>query len=215
MIFCIKNFHKNINSSLTAKSIKHFGNYKIYLINVYQNKICRENLDESLFEDIYDFKAKYDFGPGFANPANGYYFTEGINHAFNIFKEESDKLIILDEDHFFTNGATIKELNENEYDYAWAHWASPNPHPNDINAAIMSLRPSKFLNLNIFPIPERMQYVETLLRLELFDKIPNNLIKYKIKNRNYLNYGAEYYGDGCFTNDHNVILQNLKNVGIL
>jgi hypothetical protein len=44
MKFCIKNYHKNINSSLTAKSIKHFGNFDIYLINVYKDTIDRSHL---------------------------------------------------------------------------------------------------------------------------------------------------------------------------
>lgn len=213
MIFCIKNFHKNVNSSLTAKSIRHFCSHKIYLINVYKDTIDRDGLDTSLFDEIFDFKAQYDFGPGFGSPANGYYFTEGINLAFNLFKEIDEKIVILDEDHFFTNGNTIRELESNEYDYAWAHWASPDPHPNDVNAAIVSFRPNKVKDL--FPLPERMQYVEILIRTELLEKIPSDLVTYKIYNRDYKEYGAEYRGDGCFTNDANIIRQQLKINGII
>jgi hypothetical protein len=217
MIFCIKNFHKNKNSSLTAKSVRHFGDYKVYLINVYKDSIDRTDLDDSLFDGIFDFKAKYDHGPGFGNPANGCYFTEGINHAFNCFRESDEKVVVLDEDHFFTNGATIKELEENEYDYAWAHWASPDPHPLDVNAAIVSFRPKKFEGTGLFPLPERIQFVETLLRTELLQRIPSNLLVYKMVNRNYEvhNGGAKYYGDGIFTNDYSVVESHMRNAGII
>jgi hypothetical protein len=210
MIFCIKNFHKNINSSLTARSIKHFGDHKVVLINVYKDIIDYTDLDKNIFDKIYNFKAKYDFGPGEGSPANGYYFTEGINHAFNCFKDTNEKIVVLDEDHFFTTGQTIKELEENEYDLAWAFWISPPPESdNTVSGAIISFKPKMVESL--FPLPERMQYIEHLLKEEFLEKLPDNLSSYKIKNRHHGNY----YGDGFFTNDYNDIFKALKNNNII
>jgi hypothetical protein len=210
MIFCIKNYHKNINSSLTAKSIKHFGDHKVYLINVYKDNIDRTDLDQDIFDGIFDFKAQYDFGPGEGSSANGYYFTEGINHAQKCFKDSEEKIVVLDEDHFFTTGKTIKELEENEYDLGWAFWISPPPESNNsVSGAIISFRPKKVDFL--FPLPERNQYIEHLLKEEFLEKMPDNLISYKMRNRNH----GDYNGDGFFTNDYNKIYEELKRVNIL
>jgi hypothetical protein len=211
MIFCIKNYHKNINSSLTARSIKYFdSNHRVFLLNVYKGEIDRTDLQIELFDGIFDFKAKYDFGPGEGSPANGYYFTEGINYAQKCFEDSDEKIVVLDEDHFFTTGQTIKELEENEYDLAWAFWISPPPESdNTVSGAIISFRPKRVASL--FPLPERMQYIEHLLKEEFLEKLPKELISYRIKNRHHGNY----YGDGFFTNDHNEILTSLQNNNIL
>jgi len=211
MIFCIKNYHKNVNSSLTATSIKYFGkHHKVVLLNIYKDNIDQDGLDLSKFDEIFNFKAKYDFGPGEGSPANGFYFTEGINHAQRLFSNIDDKIVVLDEDHFFTNGATIKELEENEYDLAWAFWIAPPPESeNTVSGAIISFRPKK-VNI-LFPLPERMQYIEHLLKEEFLEKLPNDLISYKMKNRNH----GDYNGDGFFTNDHREIYNSLKNNNII
>ena len=41
--------------------------------------------------------------------------------------------------------------------------------------------------------------------------MPDNLISYKMKNRNH----GDYNGDCFFTNDHNEIYEELKRVNIL
>jgi hypothetical protein len=211
MIFCIKNYHKNINSSLTAKSIKHFGDHKVYLINIHKHDIPdREGLDASLFDGIYDFKAKYNFGTGAGSQVNGFYFSEGINRAFECFKHTEEKIVVIDEDHFFTTGKQIQDLEENEYDLAWAYWTAPPPQSDiDVSGAIISFRPASIKNL--FPLPERLQFIEHLLKQELLEKMPSNLKVYKMKYRDYTNY----FGDGFFTNDWAEIDAELKKIGII
>jgi hypothetical protein len=83
-----------------------------------------------------------------------------------------------------------------------------------MNAAIVGIRPSKFAATNLFPLPESRVY-ETLLRKELLQKLPPHIKTYKIANRTYNDCGANYCGDGCFTNDCEVIDKKLKEVGIL
>jgi hypothetical protein len=208
MIFCIKNFHKNENSCLTAKSIKHFGDYKIYLFNIFSHNVDHTDLDKNLFEKIIDIKGKYNFGSGAGSKNNGYYFAEGINLIFNYFKNLDEKVIILDEDQYFSNGKTIQELKENDYHLAWANWFSPYNDPEDMAANILSFKP-KYVS-HLFPIPEKAEYIEKTLREELLYKIQKENI-YKIKNRNY----NEYFGDGHFTNDAKEIKKELKQKGII
>ena len=209
MIFFIKNFYKNKNSSLTAKSIKYFNkNYKIYLFNIYKDSIDLLDLDKSLFEDIIHFKGKYDFGPGVGNENNGFYFSEGINHIQNYFKDYDEKIIILDEDQFFTTGKVIRELEENSFDFAWAHWPSPTWNQRDVAGNILAINPKK--TNHIFPIPEEKKYIEILLRESILDKLDSSNI-YKIKHRDFTNY----FNDGFFTNDYNDIESHLKQAGII
>jgi hypothetical protein len=209
MIFCIKNFHKNKNSSLTAKSVKFFNkDYKIYLFNIYKESVDLSELEISLFEDIINFKAKYDFGSGVGNENNGFYFSEGINHIQNYFKDYDDKVVILDEDQFFTSGKVIKELEENNFEFAWAHWPSPIWNQRDVAGNILSFNPKKINHL--FPIPEEKKYIEILLRENLLDKISDEKV-YKIKNRNFTNY----FDDGIFTNSVADIEYHLSLKGII
>jgi len=211
MIVCIKNYHKNINSSLTAKSVKHFlPNAKVYLFNIYEF-LTREGLDQHIFDGIFDFEAKYSgkiWGPGEGSPSNGLYFTEGINHIFNTFSNIEEKVVILDEDHFFTSGKTLGELDSIDYDFAWAYWFAPEPHPLDMSASILSFRPNKVSHL--FPLPERVQFIETLLRIELHEKLIGSCKIHKITTRDH----GDYHGDGKFTNSHQVIQEELRKAGI-
>jgi len=211
MIFCIKNYHKNKNSSLTAKSIKYFGeHHKVYLLNIFKDSIDLEDIDKTVFDGIFNFKAKYDLGSGDGSPVNGFYFTEGINHAQACFKDTEEKIVVLDEDHFFTTGKQIKDLEENEYDLAWAYWMAPPPQSSiDVSGAIISFRPKRVESL--FPLPERLQFIEHLLKQEFLEKLPSHLKSYKMKFRNH----GDYFGDGKFTNDWKVIDYELRRVGIL
>jgi hypothetical protein len=87
--------------------------------------------------------------------------------------------------------------------------APPPCSPRDVSGAIISFRPKKVQSL--FPLPERMQCIEHLLREEFLDKLPNNLISYKMKYRNH----GDYFGDGFFTNDWQKIDTELKRMGII
>lgn len=211
MIVCIKNYHKNRNSSLTARSVRHFlPNSKICLFNIYEN-LDRSNLDLEVFDEIHDFPAKYSgrvWGTGAGSPSNGLYFTEGINHVFNTFSDSEEKVVILDEDHFFTSGKTLHELDATEYDFAWAYWFAPEPHPLDVSASVLSFRPRKVSHA--FPLPERVQFIETLLRIELHEKLIGTCNIHKISTRNH----GDYFGDGQFTNDYRFIEAKLTEAGV-
>ena len=211
MIICIKNYHKNRNSSLTARSVRHFlPTSKICLFNIYET-INREQLDLEVFDEIFDFEAKYSgkvWGTGAGSPSNGLYFTEGINHVFNKFSDVDEKVLILDEDHFFTTGQTLRELENVDYDFAWAYWFAPEPHPLDVSASVLSFRPKKVAH--VFPLPERVQFIETLLRTELHEKLIDTCKIHKITTRIH----GDYKGDGQFTNDYQFIENKLREAGI-
>jgi len=211
MIVCIKNYHKNRNSSLTARSVRHFlPNAKICLFNIYET-LTRDGLDTEVFDEMFDFEAKYSgkiWGTGAGSPSNGLYFTEGINHVFDKFSNTEEKVVILDEDHFFTTGQTLRELESTEYDLAWAYWFAPDPHPHDMSASVLSFRPQRVAS--VFPLPERVQFIETLLRCELHEKLMGQCLIHKISTRHH----GDYFGDGIFTNDYQVIERHLENAGI-
>lgn len=208
MIFAIKNYHKNKSSNLTAISVRHFSNAPIYLFNIYGETCSHDDLDKSLFTEILDIKGKYNFGSGHGSQVNGYYFTEGINHIFNHFSSLNEKVVILDEDQYFTTGAVINELREAEYDLAWAVWRAPGGEPDDMAANILSFRPASVAHA--FPLPEKMQYTEILLRENLMAKVPLER-RHQIRHR----YQTNYFGDGHFTNYWQEIESSLKGAGII
>ena len=116
-----------------------------------------------------------------------------------------------DEDHYFTNGETLKELNNNNWDFAYAQYGK---QPSWINASILGFIPSKYSS--VFPLPECTKvysdyYVERHLSDVLFKKIDPSLKKYLIRNRKTSNY----MGDGQYTNSSDVIEQHLKEAGII
>ena len=60
---------------------------------------------------------------------------------------------------------------------------------------------------DLFPLPEKNEYIEPLLRRELLDKcVKLGYSALTIPTRNYDNYG----NDGLFTNDVEVIKHELK-----
>ena len=105
-VFILKNFKRSKDCILTIKSIRHFCDNEIYILNLFS-----ENLDEylshpnlSYAEEIeklvvqqYFGQTKYNLGPGEFSPANGLYYSEGINYCFEIFKTQNRKVILLDE----------------------------------------------------------------------------------------------------------------------
>lgn len=192
MIVVIKNFKRNEASTLVAKSVKYFlPDVDIYLLNLYKDEINLEYIEKELFKDIFNYETKYVLGPGEYSPNNGYYYSEAFNLIYEKFKNYNDKLLILDENHYFTNGSTLKEITENDFDIAWAYWCID--YGEYVNASIFCMNPSKMIS---FPIPEIYMPIETLLKIYIMEK-HNHLVKYELKNRNCNNY----FGDGYYTND--------------
>ena len=227
MIIFYKNYRRTERTLLSIKSVRHlFPNIQIKCLLLY-------NYSSTEYEDVLlDFRKlgveiffdkktnNFDDGPqNVATPAGlmGFYFTEGINKIQNIMKEYDGKVLILDEDNFFTTGKTIDFLQNNDFDLAYAEWGAPHPistryvysHKIGINGSIIAINPKK-LNC-IFPIIEMEEFIENILGYELYDKcVKLNFNILEIATRKYSNY----CGDGVFTNDINVIKEELKKANI-
>lgn len=206
--------------NLTATSIKHFmPNIDIYCFTFFKDKI--DASQEKLLPYIKEIqlKTKYTSSKaihdhvdpsqtsGFANPDNGLYFCEGYNAIFNRFKTYSEKIIMLAEDHYTTKGHYLKELDENDWDVAFASGFSPT---SNVNASIIGIVPSKLTN--IFPLPETNKVpIETTLTKALIGKIKKRKRVYQLKCRNWI----DYCGDGQYTNSSEIIEKDLKAHGII
>jgi hypothetical protein len=168
---------------------------------------------------IYFDKKKYNFGNASAagSSLNGYYFTEGIN-KIQALTRDSEKVLILDEDSFFTTGRTIQFLLDNNFDLACGYWPAPPGNaltyserpPFELNASIIAIN-SKNVN-KLFPIVEKEEYVEILLGHELFTKVReiSNSIIFELQTRRYTDYG----GDGLHTNNIETIKEELTKANI-
>lgn len=231
---CIKNFERNESANLVAISVKHFiPNAKIYLFNFYDERknINIEQLEQTLYQDIINIPSKYVLGQLNSDCSNarnnGLYYTEYYNLVYKYFQNLNGKVLLLDDNHFFTNGNTLKEILDNNFDIAWAFYSGVPPKLNGeyltlshrslievycggyVNGSILCINPIKFKNLNIFPLPEYREYIETILTEKLINN--NNLVKYQIKNR----YDGDYFNDGIYTNDPNEMKHMMIECGIL
>lgn len=216
---CIKNFERNDSSNLVALSVKHFiPDANIYLFNFYDYRkgINLNGLDEDLFIDIINIPSKYLLGQLTTDcqngRINGLYYTEYFNLAYKYFQNYDSKLLLLDDNHFFTNGNTLNEIINNNFDIAWAIYSGAPPKLNGdyiniphkkiinsecggyVNASILCINPIKFKN--IFPLPEIVEYIEIILTDNLLNN--NDLINYQLKNR----YDDDYFDDGIHTNNY-------------
>jgi len=216
MLIFFKNFKRTERTLLSIQSIRYwFPTIKIYCLNLYLNSSDEYIAYSDLFKELdvvvfYD-KKTYNFESDAGGSINnGFYFTEGLNKMFNLCNDDDDKVLMLDEDSFFTSGETLKFLIENEFDLAYGTWPSPNPNKYEqINGSIICLKPR--VMKNIFPIKECGEYIENLLGRELYDKcIKMGLRVIKIPTRTYTDYG----GDGIHTNDVEIIKKELIKVNI-
>ena len=223
-IFIIKNFKRTKDCILTIKSIRHFCNNEINVLHLFKESIDEYKVSSelSLNQEIMDMgviqhfgKTKYvfpsfDFGPG---PANGLYYSEALNYCFAMFKHQNKKVILLDENHFFTTGETIKFLLNNDYDFAYGSWGDPTY--DDGGANLMpncSLLGVNFFNLkHLFPIQERFMFCEPLVNEEIITKITDKSRIVKIPTREAHNY----YGDGFYTNEYDLMYAALQKSGII
>ena len=227
MIVFFKNYKRTDRVLLSIQSVRFlFPDIDIRCLNLYD-----ESADEYLYEcesdlellkklniKLYFDKKKYNFGDTSAEGSsyNGYYFTEGINKIQAITKDY-DKVLIIDEDSFFTTGDTIKFLLSNPFDLACCHWPAPpdmltyTERPQfEMNASILAINPKRINQF--FPIIEKKEYVEILLGHELFDKVRNmeDSIVLEIPTRRY----DDYCGDGLHTNDIRIIKEELTKANI-
>jgi hypothetical protein len=226
MVIFYKNYKRTERTLLCIKSVRHlFPTIQIKCLFLY-------NYSESEYEnDIIEFKKlnvelffdkkrnNFDDGAPGGTPGGlmGFYFTEGINKIQSLMKDYDGKVLILDEDNFFTTGETINFLLNTDFDLAYGTWPAPFPvsvrykiqHHHGMNASILAMNPKK-LN-HIFPLIEMEEYIENILGYELWDKCVQ--AKYKMVHIPTRNYG-NYHGDGVFTNDIEVIKKELKKANI-
>jgi len=228
-IFIVKNFKRTKHCILTIKSIRHFCDNEINVLHLFNESIDEYKVSSELSfsEDLMDMdviqhfgKTKYNnttfqiSGLGDSGPANGLYYSEALNYCSEIFKGQNKKVILLDENHFFTSGETIKFLLNNDYDFAYGTWGNPyliddqdeNLMPN------CSLLGINFLNLKkLFPIQEQFTFCEPLISQEILTKITDKSRIFKIPTRVHNNY----CGDGFHTNDYDQMYDALQKSGIV
>lgn len=206
--------------NLTTKSVRYFlPAARIVCMSLYKEKPDEYSTQEPLDVSIeqYFFKTQFvnkDNKPqdhidstqtsGYQNIDNGKYFVEGYNLAYFLMRERDEKVLMLAEDHFFTNGVVIKELVQNDFDLAYAPW----DNDLDANGSILCVNFKKLSHL--FPLNHVGIPIERFLQHDLVEKVDPNR-RYAITNRKH----ANYFGDGKYTNSSVEIEQELRNVGIL
>ena len=221
MIIAFRNFFRNRMVNLTATSVRYFHpTADIHCFSFYKNSEDDYKYTEPLYPWIQQtyIKTKYvgtkssvqdsvhvDLTNGYGNHENGCYFNEGFNHIFNVFQNYNDKVLILAEDHFFTTGATLREIQEKDFDVCYAN---ADQHILEANASILAIVPTRVKHL--FPLPEKPQRVENLLMESLTSKIPGDRL-HRLSTRNWI----DYMGDGVYTNGSDIIARSLKEVGII
>ena len=180
---------------------------EVHCLFLFDNGPEEYESEASRFRDMgvvvhYD-RNKHRLGPGCYSPANGCYYTEYLNYFSQIFKDEK-KVLAMDEDVYFTTGETLRWMNETEFDLAWAPWWI------GVNAAILGINFQKLGCL--FPLPEKVEYIEAILRDELHKKAVDMGADIKlIPTRNHDNY----FGDGSYTNDTEHIRRHLIDAKII
>jgi hypothetical protein len=226
-IFIIKNFKRTKDCILTIKSIRHFCNNEINVLHLFNESIdiylMKVSSELSLIEEIMDMGVIQHFGktkynnitsvPGNPGQANGLYYSEALNYCFEMFKQQNKKVILLDENHFFTSGETIKFLLNNDYDFAYGTWGNPylldDRDEKMPNCSILGIN---FLNLkHLFPIQEQFMFCEPLISQEILTKITDKSRIFKIPTRVH----GDYCGDGFHTNDYDQMYDALQKSGIV
>ena len=215
MIIFFKNFKRTDRTLLSIQSVRHFfPTIDIRCLTLYLDGEHEYDEYTNKFKElgvtVYMDKKKYNFAEsGAGSMNNGFYFTEGINKMFNLSSNHS-KVLMLDEDSFFTTGKTIQFLIDNDFDFAYGTWPSPSPNGcEQINGSIVALNCAKVKEL--FPLPERQEYIENLLGSELHSQCLKRGFKtLAIPTRVYTDYG----GDGSHTNNINQIKEELARANI-
>ncbi|MEI6388152.1 MAG: hypothetical protein WCQ50_16110 [Spirochaetota bacterium] len=219
----IKNFQRNRMVNLTAQSVKHFlPNADIHCLTLYKQSMDEYASQEPLLPFIKEFTAQTKYVSnknvydgtnsaeisGFAHPDNGSFFAEGYNIIFEKFRDSDQKLLMLAEDHFFTTGQTLREVVEIDWDAAYAGWQDWGDYRN-VNGSILAIVPSKVGHL--FPVSEQTNYmVEWTYWHGLIARLDRSRVHEFTTRRE-----GDYKGDGFCTNSSDIMLEKMKEAGIL
>ncbi len=211
----LKNFFRNNICNLTIASIRHFRpDADIYCLCQYKEKASEydalEPLNLPLFKIFYRQSKYTNLGPSKANQYNNLFFTEGYNQIFDFVQKEhenkNESMLLLAEDHFFTTGNTLNELDNIDCDVAYGSWDAENS--SGANGSILYFLPE--VAKYFFPIHEQHTTIEKSLKDSFIRKF-NEKRAHRITTRNELNYG----GDGKYSNDYEEIKGELIKAGIL
>jgi hypothetical protein len=196
--------------NLTARSIKHFlHDAEFNVLNLYKESVSEYDGQPPLFTgNVYSRQSKYTgMGSSVGNLANNLFFSEGYNIIADLYKGCDQKILMICEDHFFTTGATLRELRDTEFDLAVAPWDSYGIHRNienrGVNGSLLCVRPTKVS----FPIPEKKEPVEGVMQ-GWFDE--QKCKKHRLSTRDAI----DYKGDGFYSNSAKEIEEALTKVGI-
>lgn len=204
LVIVFKNFKRYDFLSLSIKSAIHFvGSENVFCVDIYPEERYSEEGYKKIplpKEQIFSRKTKYHGGD---SSVNCQFFSEGHNFAYEAFKDYNGKVLSINEDHFFTNGETIKELKNESFDLAWANWVWPDL--NSVNGSFLCFVPYKCSQL--FPLPEKPEFVDKFYYNHIINgNKDRNLVLYKVKNRE----GEDYKGDGIRTNDFGTAINYIK-----
>lgn len=205
----IKNFYKKEDCHLSALSMKHFmPDAKITVFNFYDESkgLDLNQFDEELFNDVINIPTKYILTmlPNLQRN-NGLFYAEAYNWIYKYYSLLDGKLLIADENVYFLKDIQLKELMENDFDFAWAEWyevplSFHGKRGGIINGSLVGINPVKMKDF--FPMPEIREYFETVLTDHFLKK--DGIVKYKMRTR----YKGEF--DGFYTNDKDLMIREMK-----
>lgn len=197
VIFALKNFYRNLVANLTIRSIRHFRpDAEIHVLCLTAPDKDYSTQEPLLVDEAHTHYRPtkfFNMGPSVANQSNNVFFSEGYNILYSILKDVDDKVLLLAEDHFFTTGATIAELEGAEFNVAYAPWNT------GANGSILGVRPARLKSR--FPISEARECVEKILGNWAMS-IPACHV---ISTRNEL----DYKGDGFYANTYDEIIPTI------
>jgi hypothetical protein len=234
MIVAFRNYFRNKMVNLTALSVKHFiPDAEFHCFTFYKhNPVAEYANQEPLYDwikntnhqtkwtasrtDVHDSPHIHGTS-GAGHPHNGMFFAESFNLIHDTFKDVDDIVLCLCEDHFFTTGATLKEVVNEDYGLCIgpvavsAEVAVYPGQDREANACIMAFRPKRIANH--FPLPEGPDPIEILLRKYLVEPVLNEGTQHihRLTTRNW----TDYCGDGLYTNSSDVIREEMVKAGIL
>lgn len=229
---CIRNFFRNKMVNLTATSVKYFlPNAEISCISFYKKNPSEYDSQEQLHPYIQEYRTQTRYvnpdpnaihdcidstkTSGFASPYNGLYFTEGFNAVHRLYNNFDGKVLCLAEDHFFTTGATLKEIVVNDFLVAYGSCGEIWGDSCQANASIICFNPFKLSH--IFPIPEVVGTIVEHLIGEFFIKKVSSEHRYILENRKWHSGDKypNYCGDGLYTNSSEEMIMEMRKTGII